>query len=122
MEEENKNNETMDESPENKNNETMDESPEGSEQFGEEETQADVETTEEKAEEQPSSGNRIDGVVKWYNSRKGYGFVKGDDDQDYFVHHSQVDGGVFLRENDKVTFEPLDTDKGKQAKDVRLEK
>lgn len=62
----------------------------------------------------------MEGVVKWFNTRKGFGFIKGDDNEDYFVHHSALAQGTFLRENDRVSFEPVQTDKGKQAKDVKL--
>jgi cold shock protein len=61
------------------------------------------------------------GTVKWYNIRKGYGFIKGEDEVDYFIHHSALGEGVFLRENDLVSFEAADTDKGKQAQNVVLE-
>ena len=60
------------------------------------------------------------GTVKWYNMKKGYGFVKGEDDQEYFVHYTALPQGVFLRENDTVSFEPADTEKGKQAQKVEL--
>ena len=62
----------------------------------------------------------MEGTVKWFNTRKGYGFVKGDDDEDYFIHHSALEPGVFLRENDKISFDPVQTDKGKQAQSVKL--
>jgi CspA family cold shock protein len=62
----------------------------------------------------------MEGIVKWFNARKGYGFIKGDDGTEYFVHYSGLDGGKFVRENDKVSFEPADTDKGKQAQKVKL--
>ena len=61
------------------------------------------------------------GTVKWFNVKKGFGFIEGEDGQDYFVHFSAVPQGTILRENDSVTFEPADTDRGKQAKDVKLE-
>ncbi len=55
----------------------------------------------------------MEGKVKWFNSRKGFG-------QDYFVHHTAVGEGAFLRENDEVTFEAAETDRGKQAQKVVL--
>ncbi len=62
----------------------------------------------------------MEGTVKWYNIRKGYGFVKGEDGEDYFLHHTALDKRVFLRENDQVSFEPTETEKGKQALNVQL--
>ena len=62
----------------------------------------------------------MEGTVNWFNIKKGYGFVKGDDGQDYFIHYTAVPKGVFLREGDKISFESAQTEKGKQAKDIRL--
>ena len=61
----------------------------------------------------------MEGTVKWYNLKKGYGFIKGEDGQDYFVHLSAL-GGAMLRENDVVGFDAVDTDRGKQAQNVKL--
>jgi len=60
----------------------------------------------------------LKGTVKWYNARKGYGFIQGDDGKDVFVHRSSVPMGVFLKEGDIVEFEVEPTDKGPKAVDV----
>jgi len=60
----------------------------------------------------------MEGTVKWFNGRKRYGFIKGDDGQDYFVHLKAVAKEAFLKEGDCVTFTPTDSEKGKQAQDV----
>jgi|FLOH01.1.fsa_nt_gi cold shock protein len=60
------------------------------------------------------------GTVKWFNRKNGYGFIQGADNKDYFVHYSAVEKGTFLRDNDEVEFEPAETDKGLQSKDVKL--
>ena len=62
----------------------------------------------------------MEGKIKWFNRMKGYGFIEGDDGQEYFIHHSQVAEGTFLREEDRVSFEAAETDKGKQAQNVVL--
>ncbi len=62
----------------------------------------------------------MEGTVKWFNMRKGYGFIKGEDGADYFVHSSAVGQGKFIRENDRVLFDPAETERGKQARNVTL--
>jgi len=60
---------------------------------------------------------RMEGTVKWFNEKKGFGFLSGEDGNDYFVHHSNIEGDGFrtLAENSKVTFEIEETDKGPRA-------
>ncbi len=62
----------------------------------------------------------MEGTVKWFNRTKGYGFIQGEDSNEYFVHHTQVTRGTFLRDNDRVAFEPADSERGKQAQKVTL--
>ena len=57
----------------------------------------------------------MEGKVKWFNSRKGYGFIEGDDGTEYFVHQSALAEGKFLRENDRVSFDPAEGREGKPA-------
>jgi CspA family cold shock protein len=63
----------------------------------------------------------IKGTIKWFNTEKGFGFIKGEDGNDYFVHHTQIKNNVALKENDVVSFESVETDKGLQAQQVDLE-
>jgi CspA family cold shock protein len=62
-----------------------------------------------------------EGIVKWFDARKGYGFIKRDEGQDLFVHFSSIDmdGYKRLNEGDQVTFEIEETDRGPQARNVR---
>jgi len=58
------------------------------------------------------------GKVKFFNKHKGYGFILGEDNHEYFVHISDVSGSQTLNENDQVSFDVSETGKGKQAKNV----
>jgi cold shock protein len=62
-----------------------------------------------------------EGVVKWFNDRKGYGFIARDEGKDLFVHHSSIDMTGFrtLAEGDTVSFEINETDRGPEAQNVR---
>ncbi len=59
----------------------------------------------------------MEGTVKWFNEKKGFGFLSGEDGNDYLVNHSNIEGDGFrtLAENSKVTFEIEETDKGPRA-------
>jgi CspA family cold shock protein len=61
------------------------------------------------------------GLVKWFNDAKGYGFITQEDGQDVFVHYSAVQGSGFrsLVEGDRVEFEVTRGPKGLQAANVK---
>ena len=61
------------------------------------------------------------GVVKWFNSEKGYGFISQDGGPDVFVHFSAIQETGFrnLEENEKVEFDVSQGPKGLQAANVR---
>ena len=60
------------------------------------------------------------GTVKWFNDRKGYGFIQRENGQDVFVHFSSIRGEGFrtLYEGDKVSFDVEEAERGPQAVDV----
>ncbi len=60
------------------------------------------------------------GRVKWFNEKKGYGFISRDDGNDVFVHFSAIkrDGFKSLYEGDEVEFEVSEGPKGLQASNV----
>ena len=61
------------------------------------------------------------GEVKWFNNEKGCGFITTDDGTDIFVHYSGIvkEGYKTLKEGENVIFEVEDTEKDKQAKNVK---
>ncbi len=63
-----------------------------------------------------------EGQVKWFNEKKGYGFIQQDDGKDLFVHFSAIQGDGFrtLKEGQRVTFEIEETSKGPKAKNVQI--
>jgi CspA family cold shock protein len=62
-----------------------------------------------------------EGTVKWFNNKKGYGFIKIDKGSDIFVHHSSIeaDGYKTLNEGQRVSFEVAEGQKGPMAINVR---
>ncbi|MCB9454419.1 MAG: cold-shock protein [Anaerolineaceae bacterium] len=65
---------------------------------------------------------RTTGVVKWFNSEKGFGFISREGGDDLFVHYSEIrsDGYRTLNEGDKVEFEITQGKKGLQASGVTV--
>ena len=61
-----------------------------------------------------------EGIVKWFDDRKGFGFIEREDDKDVFVHHSAISGSGFktLAEGDQVTFDVEQGAKGPSAQNV----
>jgi len=62
------------------------------------------------------------GTVKWFNDRKGFGFIEQQNGPDVFVHHSGIDATGFksLHEGDQVTFEIEQGPKGPSATNVKI--
>jgi len=62
----------------------------------------------------------MQGNVKWFDTKKGFGFIVGPEGQDVFVHYSQIVGDGFrsLKDGEPVAYELSKTDKGLQAREV----
>ena len=60
------------------------------------------------------------GKVKWFDNRKGFGFIAQESGQDIFVHHTAISGQGFktLQEGEEVNFEIVTSDKGPRANNV----
>ena len=61
-----------------------------------------------------------EGTVKWFNPKKGYGFIATEDGRDVFVHYANIesDGFKTLNEGDPVTFDIVEGEKGLRAEHV----
>jgi CspA family cold shock protein len=62
------------------------------------------------------------GIVKWFNSSKGYGFISREEGEDVFVHYRSIEGNGFksLNEGDEVTYNVEQGNKGLQAVNVSV--
>ena len=61
------------------------------------------------------------GKVKWFDNKKGFGFIAQDSGQDVFVHHTSITGAGFktLNEGEEVTFEIVSSEEGLKAQNVQ---
>jgi cold shock protein len=61
------------------------------------------------------------GKVKWFDNKKGFGFIAQSSGQDVFVHHSSIVGSGFktLNEGEEVSFDVVPSDKGLKAQNVQ---
>ena len=61
------------------------------------------------------------GIVKWYNIRKGYGIIKGEDGRDIFVHKTAVPfWTIFLNVGDRVEYMAENSNKGRKATKLKI--
>jgi len=63
-----------------------------------------------------------EGKVKWFNDKKGFGFIEKDDGGDLFVHHTSIQATGFktLNEGQRVSFDVVQGQKGPAAENVKL--
>ena len=61
------------------------------------------------------------GKIKWFDNKKGFGFIAQDSGKDVFVHHTAIVGSGFktFEEGDEVSFEIIPSDKGLKAQNVQ---
>ncbi|NQV65946.1 MAG: cold shock domain-containing protein [SAR86 cluster bacterium] len=68
----------------------------------------------------PVNSAKETGIVKWFNVKKGFGFITRDAGDDIFVHYRNIEGNGrrAIAEGDRVQFVVIDGDKGLQADEV----
>jgi cold shock protein len=62
------------------------------------------------------------GIVKWFDTKKGFGFIRSENGDKVFVHYTQIEKEGFkgLKRGEKVTFETFESDRGPQATKVQI--
>ena len=65
---------------------------------------------------------KMTGTVKWFDSKKGYGFIESEGEKDIFVHFSeiQLEGYKFLKDRQKVEFDLHTDEQGDRAKNITI--
>ena len=63
----------------------------------------------------------VEGIVKWFSEKKGYGFIEQEDAPDIFVHYSSIDSSGFktLADGERVSFDVEENERGPVAKKVK---
>ena len=78
----------------------------------------------ERAARHKATASRLNGTVKFFDAKRGYGFLAAPDGSDVFVHHSKLDdrgsGRPFLRKGDRVVFEVAPGRRGQEARNVKV--
>lgn len=62
----------------------------------------------------------MEGKVKFFNEEKGFGFIEPQEGKDVFVHISKIEGNQNLRDNQRVSFEVQEGERGPMAVDVKV--
>jgi CspA family cold shock protein len=62
----------------------------------------------------------MEGKVKFFNEEKGFGFIEPQEGKDVFVHISKIEGNQNLQDNQRVSFEVQDGERGPMAVDVKI--
>lgn len=60
------------------------------------------------------------GKVKFFNAMRGFGFIEGEDGSEYFVHVTGLSGDATVKDNDEVTFDVVQGNRGPKAENVTL--
>mgnify|MGYP006136496369 FL=1 len=60
------------------------------------------------------------GKVKFFNKSKRYGFISGDNGNDYFFHDSGLSEAIYVQDGDKVEFKIVDGDRGQKAVEISI--